>query len=162
MSDNKLDIVHKLDTSAQVGEKLLYDVLTKTPTIPSKFNLNNLQKHFWRWFAKEFVKTNQFTQLDLIHLQKAAIALAGRSEITAKINELNHNSPGDYKGYVQKFKGGAQNISPWLTVMKQFNKDLEEVSSHFGLSFRDRKNLGETKQPDNQLDLFESFNQKYS
>ena len=155
--NNNLSVAHKNKGEIKtLSDKPLYEILKKSPSIPSKFNLTKNQKFWWRWFAVEFVKTNQFSKLDLIHLQTASFWLSARCAAYEIINKKNES--GGLLGMVQTFKGGATNITGFMSVVKDADKALDNVSSHFGLSFKDRNKLGEVKtETDGQLSLFEQF-----
>ncbi len=156
----KIKIVHKAEQSvtaeSDIIEKSLYSVLDKVPTVPAKFNLTTNQKYWWKWFATEFITTKQFSKVDLIHLHQASFWLDARCAAYEMINLKNKE--GSLKGMVQTFKGGATNITGWMSVVKDADKALDNISAHFGLSFKDRNKLGKIKKVDeNQLSLFDQF-----
>jgi len=148
--------VHKNDGSIEESKsKELYDFLKDLPSPPVQANLNNNQKFWWYWFGQEFVKTNQFSKLDLPHLQKAAFWLDVRCEAIKEVNKKGYNG-----GIIQTFKTSAQQISPHITAIEKADKHLEAVSSHFGLSIKDRQKLQVKEVDDNQLSLFETVIKK--
>lgn len=131
-----MKIAHKASGQIQTKEEQkLYEILNKLPQPKKEFNLSRDQRIWWYWFGREFVQTNEFSTLDLAHLQKAAFWMDARSKAYEKINELG------YKGLVQKFESGATNITGHLSVVEKADKHLDDVSSHFGLSIRDRQKL---------------------
>jgi len=156
MKEEKLKIVHNSSGNLKEPEtesnSELYKILDKLPKPLPKFNLTASQKYWWYWFGNEFLSTNNFATLDQTHLQKAAIWLDFRNQAIKIINELGYEN-----GLVQTFRGGAQNISAHLTVLEKADKHLEEVSSHFGLSFKDRNKLKMPAGESGQLDMFDEW-----
>jgi phage terminase small subunit len=134
----------------------LYQVLEDLPKPERSFKLNNRQKFWWAWFGLEFIKTNQLTKLDLMHLQRAAFWMDARSQAIAKINAKG------YSGLVQVFATGANNVSGHVSIIEKADKALEDVSSHFGLSIKDRSKLKQPSVDPGQLDLFDQFLQANS
>ena len=149
-------VKHNITDKDTKVDASLYAVLVKIPSVPKRFNLTTQQKYWWKWFAKSFVATKQFTEADLIHLQKASFWLDARCQALELINLKN--TEGNLKGMVQTFKGGATNITGYMSIIKDADKALDDLSAHFGMSIRDRKRLGEEVKVDpNQLSLFEQF-----
>lgn len=134
----------------------IYSALEKLPRPKKEFNLTADQRKWWYWFGYEFVKTRNFSKLDLVHLQNAAISLDQRNKIILKINKLNQEDPDGVAGWVQSFKNNTSNITGYQTSYDKATKQLDEISRHFGLSFSDRKKLGENNSEDpNQTSLFD-------
>jgi len=153
--ENKLNVVHKADGPITTPEeKSLYDILSKLPSPKKEFNLTKSQKKWWYWFGREFIQTKQISLLDLSHLQKAAFWMDARCQAYAEINEVG------YKGLVQRFPSGATNITGHVSIIEKADKNLDEVSAHFGLSLRDRQKLKTQKEDSTQLSLFETVMQK--
>jgi hypothetical protein len=153
--ENNLTIAHKADGPIVADqEKKLYDILSKLPSPKKEFNLTKSQRKWWYWFGREFISTRQLSLLDLTHLQKAAFWMDARCQAYAEISELG------YKGLVQRFPSGATNITGHVSVIEKADKNLDDVSSHFGLSIRDRQKLKNQKEDTNQLSLFETVMQK--
>jgi hypothetical protein len=48
-------------------------------------------------------------------------------------------------GVIQEFKGGTTNISGYMTVREKMIKEINELSKHFGFSFKDRSKLVDKK-----------------
>jgi len=139
-------------------ENKIYSVLEKLPRPERKFNLTLDQKKWWYWFGCEFLETRKFSKLDLIHLQNAAVSLDQRNKIISKVNKLNAEDPDGIAGWVQTFKNNTSNITGYQTSYDKATKQLDDVSRHFGLSFSDRKRLGEHNTTDpNQTVLFDKF-----
>ena len=136
----------------------LYEVLSELPRPESNLRLSASQKKFWYWFGSEFVKTKQFTKVDLMHLQSAAIWMDARCNVLKKINALNRKDTDGVAGWVQKFASGATNVTGYVTILEKADKHLNDVSAHFGLSIKDRKKLGAVSEAGpEQLDLFDQM-----
>ncbi|TVZ55616.1 hypothetical protein OD91_0871 [Lutibacter sp. Hel_I_33_5] len=154
MSKTKLEIAHKnseiLKPESTTPEtQNLYEVLKELPKPESSMKLSASQKKWWLWFGYEFVKTNQTTKVDLIHLQQAAFWMDARCKAIAEVN-----SKKGIDGLVQKFASGATNVTGYVSIIEKADKHLAEVSAHFGLSIKDRKKLGAVNsENDNQLSL---------
>lgn len=149
----------KINTSEHETHKKekqqLYEALEKLPRPMSQMNLNKAQKKWWYWFGYEFVKTGQFTKLDMMHLQKAAVWMDARCQAVQQIGEKGYVG-----GLVQYFTSGASNVSAHVSIMEKADRHLDEVSAHFGLSIKDRQKLKVEEVDDNQLSLFEQFAEK--
>ena len=132
----------------------LYEVLKKLPGPKKEMNLTRDQKKWWIWFGKEFLKTKQISQLDLVHLQRAAFWMDARCKAYKVIEEKGYQG-----GMVQTYSTGATQIAPHLTVVEKADKNLDEISAHFGMSIKDRSKLKTNKPPvdDGQLDFFEEL-----
>lgn len=133
--------------------KNLYQILDKLPASNAKFNLSKDQKYWYDYFGQQLVDTKKLTKPDLIHLVQLATAvdyyIQNENEITKR---------GYIGGVVQIFKGGASNISGFISARKSFIAEINGLSKHFGFSFSDRSKLVDNKETDNgQIDLFEQF-----
>ena len=149
--ENKMKIVHIGQQDAETGD--MYEVLKSLPEPKAEFNLSESQMVWRYWYGLNFVKTKEVAELDLVHLQKAAFWMDCRCEALKRINKAGYMG-----GVVQEFKSGATNVSGHMTVVEKADKHLDEVSSHFGLSIRDRSKLKKTEAVDpNQTDLFEKL-----
>jgi len=159
MKDRNLNVVHKASGEVKqhpsIEEKTLYNILEKLPAPKKEMNLSKDQKKCWYWFGKEFLTTKQFMQLDLIHLQNAAIWLDARNKAIAKINSLNEQDPDGVLGWVQTFANGTNNVTGYVTILDKAAKHLDEVSAHFGLSIKDRQKIKSVETDNGQLSLFD-------
>ena len=134
----------------------LYQALNKLPAPISRFNLNTDQKHWYKHFGKELLSTNQLAKVDLIHLHKLAVAVDIYTQAVAAMNEKGYNG-----GIIQTFTTGAAQISPHITAQEKAIKQIDDVSKHFGFSFRDRFKLEKPNQDDPaQTSLFDKFNSR--
>lgn len=155
MKEQNMKVVHNNSGSEKKPEltekeQKLYEVLEELPKPETSMKLNAAQKKWWYWFGYEFVKTNQFSKLDLTHLQKAAIWMHARCLAIAEINKKGYHG-----GMVQTFNSGANNVSAHISILEKADKRLDEVSSHFGLSIKDRQKLKVDESTSGQLGLFD-------
>lgn len=147
------------DAGSGKKNKNLYDVLDKLPSPLVKFNLSKDQKYWYKYFGDQLVNSGRLTKPDLTHLHRLAKTVDYYVQAENKIDELGYDG-----GLIQTFKGGATNVSGHLTLREKMIKDLDDLSKHFGFSFKDRSKLTEVKTFDpGQGDLFAGFlNQQYS
>ena len=165
MENNKMKVVHqngdqKKDASKNAEEiSSLYEILKELPKPEPGMKLNAAQKKWWYWFGYEFVSTNQFSKVDLIHLQDAAVAMDMKCKLISFINEENKKSITGIGGVVQKFPSGATNITGYQSALKDQVKVLESISSHFGMSARDRSKIKAVDNgvPSNQISLLDQI-----
>ncbi len=154
-----MEVVHNEQIDKKENTTLeqtkLYKILEELPKPLVQMKLSRSQKKWWYWFGYEFVGTNQFTKLDLAHLQKAAIWMDARCQAIEQMNQKGYVG-----GFVQYFSSGASNVSAHISILEKSDKHLDEVSAHFGLSIKDRQKLNIEETPDNQLSLFEQFAEK--
>lgn len=163
MKKQNLEIVHKnqeqqqnvVSDSESKEIENLYEVLKELPK-PQNMNLTAAQIKWWYWFGLEFVKTKQLTSTDLVHLQNAAVSMDARCKLIKIINAENKKSNNGVGGWVQRFASGATNVTGYQTMYEKATKQLDDISAHFGLSFKDRKKLGAIENAnEGQLDLFQ-------
>ena len=162
MKSNNLEVVHKstgeIKSNSTAEEKTLYEVLEKLPSPKKEFNLTKDQVKCWYWFGKEFLATRQFSQVDLIHLQNAAMSMDARNKIIKVINAKNiADTENGTAGWVQVFQNKTTNVSGYQTMYEKATKQLDDVSAHFGLSFKDRAKLKMPEGNNGQLDVFEEY-----
>ena len=139
-------------------KKELFEMLQELPKPPKQANLTEDQKVWWYWVGKLLVDTGKFAELDVVHLQNAAIMLDYRNKLIQQINKMNENSNNGIGGLVMVHSTGARQISAEMTALTNTNKEIDKLSSHFGLSIRDRNKLSEVKEADpSQTSLFEEF-----
>lgn len=133
--------------------KNLYEILNKLPAPNSKLNLSKDQMYWYKFFGQQLVDSKKLTKPDLIHLHRLATSVDYYVMAEQKINKLGFDG-----GLIQTFKGGATNVSGYVTIREKMIKDIDELSKHFGFSFKDRSKLVEVKATDpNQVDLFSDF-----
>tara|TARA_R110002096_G_C14623766_1_gene724281 strand:+ start:60 stop:536 length:477 start_codon:yes stop_codon:yes gene_type:complete len=155
-----MDVVHKNNKESfleknEEASAVLYKVLKKLPKPLASMKLNAAQKKWWSWFGVEFISTKQLSTVDLLHLQEAAFWMDVRCQAIKKVNDLG------YSGLVQTFASKATNITGHVSVIEKADKHLDNVSAHFGLSFKDRNKM---KSPEvsnaNQMSLFDEVLKK--
>ena len=133
--------------------KNLYDILKKLPASNSKFELSKEQKYWYEYFGQQFVDTKKLTKPDLIHLHQLATSVDYYIQAEQAIREK-----GFHGGLIQTFKGGATNVSGYVTIREKMIKEINDLSKHFGFSFKDRSKLIDVAKTDeNQTDLFAAF-----
>lgn len=152
MKNSNLKIVRG-DGEVVSVNKNLYEILEKLPKPMDKFNLNDDQKYWWKFFGQQLVDSKKMTKPDLIHLSRLAKSVDYYLQAENRIALEGYNG-----GLIQTFKGGATNVSGHVTIREKMLKEIDELSKHFGFSFKDRIKLKEEKQEDpNQGNLFEQF-----
>ena len=133
--------------------KNLYEVLTKLPTPLAIMKLSKDQVFWYKFFGQQLIDTKKLTKPDLIHLHRLSKSVDYYVQAEQKIAELGFDG-----GLIQIYKGGATNVSGYVTVREKMIKEIDELSKHFGFSFKDRSKLVEIKTTDpGQLDIFEGF-----
>ncbi|WP_119792064.1 P27 family phage terminase small subunit [Flavobacterium anhuiense] len=133
--------------------KNFYEILTKLPAPIPKLNLSKDQKYWYNFFGQQLVDTKKLTKPDLIHLHRLAKSVDYYVQAEQKIADFGYDG-----GLIQTYKGGATNVSGHVTVREKMIKEIDELSKHFGFSFKDRSKLVEIKTTDpGQGDLFEGF-----
>ncbi|QOD60632.1 P27 family phage terminase small subunit [Polaribacter haliotis] len=159
MNKDKMKIVHTNSENKKTEKKetevsSLYGILKELPKPEPGMKLNAAQKKWWYWFGFEFVKTNHFSKVDLMHLQQAAFWMDARSKAIAEVNKSKGIS-----GLVQKFASGATNVTGYVSVIEKADKHLDGVSAHFGLSIKDRSKIKavEDGSSSNQLSLLDEI-----
>lgn len=142
------------NSASSIGKnENLYEILTTLPTPDKRFRLSREQKYWYRYFGEQLVASKKLTKPDLIHLHRLATSIDYYIQAEIKINELGFEG-----GLIQIFKGGATNVSGYVTIREKMIKDMDELSKHFGFSFKDRtKLLDLPKGNPGQMDLFETF-----
>lgn len=141
------------DDDVVVVNKNLYEILKKLPEPSSKFSLSKDQKYWYQYFGQQLVDTKKLTKPDLIHLHQLATSVDYYIQAENEIRDK-----GFYGGLIQTFKGGATNVSGFVTIREKMIKEINDLSKHFGFSFKDRSKLIDAAKTDeNQTDLFTAF-----
>lgn len=131
----------------------LYEILKKLPAPLVQLNLSKDQKFWYTYFGDQLIDSNKLTKPDLIHLHRLAKSVDYYIQAEKHISDK-----GFHGGLIQTFKGGATNVSGYVTVRKEMLREIDELSKHFGFSFKDRQKIKEEKQGDgSQINLFEQF-----
>ncbi|MBF05005.1 MAG: hypothetical protein CMP76_17145 [Flavobacterium sp.] len=133
--------------------KNLYEVLKNLPAPLKKMNLTNDQKYWYKYFGQQLIDSRKLTKPDLIHLHRLATSVDYYIQAEKEIRKQ-----GFHGGLIQTFKGGATNVSGYVTIREKMIKDIDELSKHFGFSFKDRSKIQEpSKGDEGQTNLFEQF-----
>jgi len=133
--------------------KNLYEILKKLPSPNSKFCLSKDQEYWYKYFGQQLIDTRKLTKPDLIHLHQLATSVDYYIQA-----EIEIKAKGFHGGLIQTFKGGATNVSGYVTIREKMIKEINELSKHFGFSFKDRSKLiDKSKIDENQTDIFSEF-----
>lgn len=152
MQKTKLTIVKGEGIVKKVNENL-YEILEKLPAPLAKMSLTTEQKYWYEYFGKQLIETGKLTKPDLLHLHQLATSVDYYIQAENQIRKQ-----GFHGGLIQTFKGGATNVSGYVTIREKMIKEINELSKHFGFSFRDRQKLKDEKPTDgNQTSLFEEL-----
>lgn len=152
MSKGNLRIVRGDGEIVSVN-KNLYEILEKLPKPLSKFSLTKDQEYWWNFFGQQLVDSKKMTKPDLIQLSRLSKSVDYYLQAENEIAKNGYDG-----GLIQTFKGGATNVSGHVTVREKMLKEIDELSKHFGFSFKDRIKLKDEKQDDSsQGNLFEQF-----
>jgi phage terminase small subunit len=131
----------------------LYEVLKKLPAPIAKMKLTEDQKYWYNYFGQQLIDSGKLTKPDLLHLHTLATSVDYYIQSEKQIREK-----GFHGGLIQTFKGGATNVSGYVTIREKMIKDIDRLSKHFGFSFADRSKIKDQKQVnENQTSLFEQF-----
>lgn len=152
MKKANLKIIKNDGEIVSVNENL-YEILNKLPSPIAKFKLSTDQKYWYNYFGQQLIDSKKLTKPDLIHLHRLAKSVDYYIQAEMHISE-----EGFHGGLVQTFKGGATNVSGYVTIREKMLRDIDELSKHFGFSFKDRQKIKDEKPTDgSQTNLFEQF-----
>lgn len=152
MSKTKLTIVKGEGIVKRVNENL-YEILDKLPAPLAKMGLTADQKYWYQYFGQQLIDSGKLTKPDLIHLHQLATSVDYYIQAEKQIKKA-----GFHGGLIQTFKGGATNVSGYVTIREKMIREINELSKHFGFSFRDRQKLKPEQNGDqNQMSLFEQM-----
>jgi len=116
-------------------------------------NLTSEQIYWYKYFGQQLIDTKKLTKPDLIHLHQLATSVDYYIQAENEIRKK-----GFQNGLIQVFKGGATNVSGYVTIREKMIKEINGLSKHFGFSFSDRSKLNENAPTnDGQIDLFDAF-----
>lgn len=131
----------------------LYEILKKLPAPLEKMQLTADQKYWYKYFGEQLIQSQKLTKPDLIHLHTLATSVDYYIQAEKEIRKK-----GFHGGLIQTFKGGATNVSGYVTIREKMIKDIDRLSKHFGFSFSDRSKLKDQKASDlSQVSLFDEF-----
>lgn len=131
------------------------DLLSELPSPPAY--LGTSAKSHYRKLGKILITSDRLKSIHLSALELMAENFAQWEWAVRQIRKKNKEKPGS--GYIQKFKGGAQNISVALTVKRDAESAILKCFKQFGLDPRSEKELKATVDPA-QTDLFAEFMNK--
>jgi P27 family predicted phage terminase small subunit len=149
---SNLKIVKGDGEVVKVNENL-YEILKKLPAPLEKMQLTTDQKYWYKYFGEQLIDSQKLTKPDLLHLHTLATSVDYYIQAEKEIRKQ-----GFHGGLIQTFKGGATNVSGYVTIREKMIKDIDRLSKHFGFSFSDRSKLKEQKANDSaQVSLFDEF-----
>lgn len=149
---SNLKIVKGDGEVVKVNENL-YEILKKLPAPLEKMQLTTDQKYWYKYFGEQLIDSQKLTKPDLLHLHTLATSVDYYIQAEKEIRKK-----GFHGGLIQTFKGGATNVSGYVTIREKMIKDIDRLSKHFGFSFSDRSKLKDQKATDpGQGNLFEEF-----
>lgn len=149
---SNLKIVKGDGEVVKVNENL-YEILKKLPAPLEKMQLTADQKYWYKYFGEQLIDSQKLTKPDLLHLHTLATSVDYYIQAEKEIRKK-----GFHGGLIQTFKGGATNVSGYVTIREKMIKDIDRLSKHFGFSFSDRSKLKEQKPNDpGQVSLFDEF-----
>ena len=152
MKESKLKIVKGSGEIVKVNENL-YEILKKLPAPIASMKLSTQQKYWYKYFGDQLIDSNKLTTPDLIHLHTLATSVDYYVQAENEIRKKGFQG-----GLIQTFKGGATNVSGYVTIREKMIKDIDRLSKHFGFSFSDRSKLKEQKEGDKaQVSLFDEY-----
>lgn len=149
---SNLKIVKGDGEVVKVNENL-YEILKKLPAPLEKMQLTADQKYWYKYFGEQLIDSQKLTKPDLLHLHTLATSVDYYIQAEKEIRKK-----GFHGGLIQTFKGGATNVSGYVTIREKMIKDIDRLSKHFGFSFSDRSRLKDQKATDpGQVSLFDEF-----
>lgn len=149
---SNLKIVKGDGEVVKVNENL-YEILKKLPAPLEKMQLTADQKYWYKYFGEQLIDSQKLTKPDLLHLHTLATSVDYYIQAEKEIRKK-----GFHGGLIQTFKGGATNVSGYVTIREKMIKDIDRLSKHFGFSFSDRSKLKDQKATDSsQVSLFDEF-----
>ena len=129
------------------------DTLSELPKIPAHMSVEG--KKAYKNMGELLCQANRLKTYMLPVLEIFAEAYAQWHWACKEINRLNKEKYG--RGYIQRFAGGARNISPEITCRDKAADAMMRCSKQFGLDPRSEKEL-KTAVDAGQGDLFAEFN----
>lgn len=124
------------------------DTLLECPKAP--VYLTDAAKKHWKAMGSVLAKRERLKDSYLSALEVYAEAMAQWEWSVREIQRLNKIKPG--KGYIQKFKSGAKNISAEVTLKDKAEDSILKCCKIFGLDPKSEKDLKDTNP--GQYDLF--------
>lgn len=119
------------------------------PEMPG--DLNHIAQEEWHRIGPELVKLGLLSPLDREAFASYCRAVADVQKFRRLIDEKNAEYEYQYKGDVQTFKTGAQQISIWRQLANDSEKRAAAAGQQFGLSPLARRNLKAAPRPQGEL-----------
>lgn len=119
------------------------------PEMPS--DLNAIAQEEWNRIGPELVNLGLLSPLDREAFASYCRAVADVQKFRRLIDEQNAEFEYQYKGDVQTFKTGAQQISIWRQLANDAEKRAAAAGQQFGLSPLARRNLKTAPRPQGEL-----------
>lgn len=120
---------------------------------PVHDHYNEDQIKYYQMMGNFLIETKKLKKQDLPNVEAWAIYYDQFIQATKHINLKGYEG-----GLVQKFKGGATNVSGHVTIQEKAFSKMLQISRIFGLSLRDRADLESVYNSEGgQMDLFQEF-----
>ena len=113
--------------------------------------LNRTQKKYYKMMGEALIRTKKLHDVDLPLLNTWAVYFDRYVWAVERINDLGNDD-----GLIQTYESGAKNISTEVVLMDRAFDQLLKISRRFGLSIKDRKDMGDWVDAA-QLNLFDEF-----
>lgn len=128
------------------------DILSELPK-PSVYLNASAKKHFQN-FGKTLIAAKQLKSIHIPALEILAENYAQWEWAVRSIKDKNKDKSDE--GYIQRFKSGAENVSVYVTLKRDAEKQIMQSIKQFGLDPRSEKEL-KTDHNTGQLELFEGL-----
>lgn len=116
------------------------DALSELPLPSNWMNFDEMQKHIYYKIGNGLLKTGKLAELDIMSLSILTIEYYKYFKLHAKIMKLENEDA--TSGLVQVFKTGASNVTGYVSAQNLALKNIMKLSRQFGLTIRDRKEIG--------------------
>lgn len=152
-----MEVVHNSgdgwkDAETKISASNLYEIITKLPAPIKRFNLTKNQVFWYKYYGDQLISSNKLTKTDLFHLHRLAQSIDYYLQAEEEMSKRGYHG-----GLIQTYVSGATNVSAHWTLREKCLKDIDEISKHFGFSFKDRAKLTQIKEDPGQLDIFTEF-----
>jgi phage terminase small subunit len=115
-------------------------ILSELPIPSNWMNFDEMQKHIYNKIGSGLIKTGKLAELDVMSLVILSIEYYKYFKLHAKIMVLEEEEA--TSGLVQVFKTGASNVTGYVSAQNLALKNIMKLSRQFGLTIRDRKEIG--------------------
>lgn len=145
MSNQKLTVISKKGKIINTNPK------SKSLQAPKHLKLSAATKKIFNSIIERIGDKMEIEEFHLEAMAMIAVEIETWVWVNEEIKKKNKEEPGT--GYIQTFRSGATNITTEMAIRNQTLKNFANMSKKFGLTTRDLKELGDSKDP-NQLELF--------